>query len=87
MRRIVAGAGAKFNSDVFWRRTALVCTRRQHTMNLFVWPEASEAGPVLETRAIRGFHVRHWVRGDMSYWAVSDVNDTELDQFVHALQQ
>jgi len=56
-------------------------------MNLFVWPEASEAGPVLETRAIRGFHVRHWVRGDMSYWAVSDVNDTELDQFVHALQQ
>jgi hypothetical protein len=23
----------------------------------------------------------------MSYWAVSDVNDTDLDQFVHALQQ
>jgi hypothetical protein len=22
----------------------------------------------------------------MSYWAVSDVNDAELDQFVHALQ-
>jgi anti-sigma factor RsiW len=31
--------------------------------------------------------VRHWTHAGMSYWAVSDVNDTDLDQFVHALQQ
>jgi anti-sigma factor RsiW len=30
--------------------------------------------------------VRHWTDGSMSYWAVSDVNDADLDQFVHALQ-
>jgi anti-sigma factor RsiW len=66
---------------------ALVYTRGQHTINLFVWPEASDAGRSLETRAIRGFHVRHWTRGGMSYWAVSDLNDAELDQFVHLLEQ
>jgi anti-sigma factor RsiW len=31
--------------------------------------------------------VRHWTYGGMSYWAVSDVNDADLDQFVRALQQ
>jgi anti-sigma factor RsiW len=66
---------------------ALVYTRGQHTINVFEWPESSGAVGSSEARAIRGFHVRHWTRGGMSWWAVSDVNDAELDQFVHALQQ
>jgi anti-sigma factor RsiW len=66
---------------------ALVYTRGQHTINVFVWPEASGAVRSSDARAIRGFHVRHWSRAGMSYWAVSDVNDADLDQFVHALQQ
>ena len=66
---------------------ALVYTRGQHTINVFVWPEASDAVSSSDARVIRGFHVRHWVRQGTSYWAVSDVNDAELEQFVHALQQ
>jgi anti-sigma factor RsiW len=66
---------------------ALVYTRGQHTINVFVWPEASDAVRSPDARAIRGFHVRHWTHAGMSYWAVSDVNDADLDQFVHALQQ
>jgi anti-sigma factor RsiW len=66
---------------------ALVYTRRQHTINVFVWPEASDAVRPPDARAIRGFHVRHWTRGSMSYWAVSDVNDADLDQFVKLLAQ
>jgi len=38
-------------------------------------------------RAVRGFRVRHWARGGMSFWAVSDLNDAELDQFTGALQR
>jgi anti-sigma factor (TIGR02949 family) len=66
---------------------ALIYTRGQHTINVFVWPEASDADGSSTARAIRGFHVRHWTRAGMSYWAASDLNDVELDQFVHALQQ
>jgi anti-sigma factor RsiW len=66
---------------------ALVYTRGQHTINVFVWPEGSGTIPSVDARAIRGFHVRHWTRSGMAYWAVSDVNDADLDQFVHALQQ
>ena len=66
---------------------ALVYMRGQHTINVFVWPDASDATRPPDARTIRGFHVRHWTHEGMSYWAVSDVNDAELDQFVHALQQ
>jgi anti-sigma factor RsiW len=65
---------------------ALVYMSGQHTINVFVWPEASDTVRSPAARALRGFHVRHWTAGGMSYWAVSDVNDAELDQFVHALQ-
>jgi anti-sigma factor RsiW len=30
--------------------------------------------------------VRHWIRNGMSFWAVSDLNDAELSEFVRALQ-
>jgi anti-sigma factor RsiW len=65
---------------------ALVYKRAQHTINLFVWPEEpANVGPS-GARSIRGFHVRHWTHAGMSFWAVSDLNDTELDQFARALQ-
>jgi len=64
---------------------ALVYQRQKHTINVFVWP-ASGGTPVVLERAVRGFHVRHWIRDGMAYWAVSDLNDVELTEFVRALQ-
>ena len=64
---------------------ALVYQRRQHTINLFIWPES--AGKATEDlRPVRGFQLRHWSRGGMSFWAVSDLNDVELAEFERALQ-
>jgi anti-sigma factor RsiW len=65
---------------------ALVYHRRQHTINVFVWPAADTGEAPTDTRALRGFQVRHWTRGGMAFWAVSDLNDIELNQFVHALE-
>jgi len=66
---------------------ALVYARGPHTINLFVWPEESTGASSMNGRSIRGFHVRHWARGGLSFWAVSDLNDVELDPFARALQQ
>jgi anti-sigma factor RsiW len=65
---------------------ALVYQRRQHVINVFVSPSAGTAsrGPAAES--MRGFHVRRWTSGGMSFLAVSDLNDAELDQFVTALR-
>jgi anti-sigma factor RsiW len=64
---------------------ALVFQRRQHTINLFIWPESTGTVPD-DVRSLRGFQLRHWSRGGMSWWAVSDLNDAELADFERALQ-
>ncbi len=65
---------------------ALVYRRQKHTINVFVSPQQDGAPPTIEQQSIRGFHVRHWTRGGMSFWAVSDLNDAELNEFTRALQ-
>jgi len=64
---------------------ALVYQRRQHTINLFIWPESTGTSSD-DVRAIRGFQLRHWSHDGMSFWAVSDLNDAELADFERALQ-
>ena len=65
---------------------ALVYQRRQHTINVFISTDGTTSGRPTEDRSVRGFHVRHWTHGDMAFWAVSDVNDAELSEFVRAFQ-
>ena len=66
---------------------ALVYERRKHVINLFVWPSANdaEADPKMATR--QGYHVFHWVRSGLTYWAVSDLNSEELGDFVQAVRE
>jgi anti-sigma factor RsiW len=65
---------------------ALVYQRRQHVINLFVAPAAAAATRGPAAGSIRGFHVRRWTSGGMSFMAVSDLNEAEMEQFVTALQ-
>ena len=65
---------------------ALVYLRRQHTINVFVSRERGPALASIQVRSVRGFHVHHWMRDGMSFWAVSDLNDAELTEFVRALR-
>jgi len=59
---------------------ALVYGRRAHIINLFVWPSAAPGRDTAETR--NGYHLRNWSAGGMTFWAVSDMNQSELGQFV-----
>jgi len=65
---------------------ALVYQRQKHTINVFVSPDGGTQASSIAARSIRGFHVRHWSRDGMAFWAVSDLNDAELTQFARALQ-
>ena len=62
---------------------ALVYRRNQHVINLFVRPSFSSvpADSGTETLTRQGYHLRHWTQAGMSYWAVSDLNEAELQQF------
>jgi len=34
---------------------------------------------------VHGFNVRHWTEGGLDFWAVSDINAGELDEFCQKL--
>jgi anti-sigma factor RsiW len=64
---------------------ALVYKRHQHTINLFLWPApGSDSSP--HTITIKGFNVVHWTQSHMAYWAVSDLNADELNEFARDLE-
>lgn len=66
---------------------ALVYGRRQHMINVFLWPaeRGSAGGPSTRTR--QGYHELHWTSGDYTYWVVSDLGLAELQDFVQLLRQ
>jgi anti-sigma factor RsiW len=59
---------------------ALVYHRRLHIINLFIWPTASGATETQE-EARRGYHIIKWTRQGMAFYAVSDVNASDLKEF------
>jgi mycothiol system anti-sigma-R factor len=60
---------------------ALVYQRRKHFINLFIWPATPDASKTQKAVARQGYHLLHWVDADFNYWAVSDVNASELQTF------
>jgi len=65
---------------------AMVYQRGQHPINLFVWPATGSANST-ETVAVRqGYNLVRWTNGGMTYWAVSELNLPELQQFAQLLR-
>ena len=64
---------------------AIVYRRRQHVLNLFVWPASrSDAAP--RSLTDRGYRVTSWAQGGLEYRLVSDVPQAEVDQLVSLLR-
>jgi anti-sigma factor RsiW len=63
---------------------ALVYQRRKHFINLFIWPSGSNSGQ--KTMMRQGYNLFHWAQAGMTYWAVSDLNSSELQEFAKLIQ-
>ena len=66
---------------------ALIYQRRKHFINLFVWPAAPDETRTPKTITRQGYQLLHWVESDLNYWAVSDVNEKELQEFKQLFEQ
>ena len=60
---------------------ALVYRRHQHPINLLISPAPGRADSAPQAMTRRGYNLIQWTQGEMSYWAVSDLNAGELSQF------
>jgi anti-sigma factor RsiW len=65
---------------------ALIYKRRQHTINLFLWPSPN-SNSTAQTLTIKGFSIVHWTQAHMAYWAISDLNAAELSEFARDLKR
>lgn len=65
---------------------ALIYHHRQHFINLFIWPSTHGSDIGEKTVMHQGYNLIHWIKSDMSYWAVSDLNYSELQEFVQLVQ-
>jgi anti-sigma factor RsiW len=65
---------------------AVVYRRRQHAINLFIWPEAGAAGTDGRS-AHDGYNLEGWSEAGLNFLAVSEIPADELDQFVQAVRR
>ena len=66
---------------------ALIYQRRQHRINVFVWPASGHAVPVDRAMTVNRYNVLGWSAGAMHFWAVSDLNAPELEELKSRLLQ
>ena len=60
---------------------ALVFHRRQHAINLFIWP-ANERASEPRQSARNGYHVLSWSQTGLNFLAISEIPADELQHFV-----
>jgi anti-sigma factor RsiW len=65
---------------------ALVYQRRKHSINLFIWPSPGGTQTAPRTVTSQGYHLVQWTQSGMLYWAVSDLNERELQDFVNLIK-
>jgi anti-sigma factor RsiW len=76
------------------RVAVLVYKRHQHVINLFIWPSTAgvtrsgdHATTSVSTMSRQGYNLEHWKQGELEYWAVSDLNLPELQQFAKLVRE
>jgi anti-sigma factor RsiW len=60
---------------------ALIYQRRQHAINLIVWPAETMSGAAARQTARDGFHVEMWTANGFHFAAVSEIPAAELADF------
>jgi anti-sigma factor RsiW len=65
---------------------AIVYQRRQHIINLLVYPSKNEPETENKTFSLQGYNLVYWKKSGMTFWAISDLNSTDLQEFSNLLK-
>jgi anti-sigma factor RsiW len=65
---------------------ALIYRRRQHVINLYVWPGAAGTISARSLAPRQGYNMMEWSRAGFHFWAISDVNPQDLSAFARLLE-
>jgi anti-sigma factor RsiW len=65
---------------------SIVYRRHTHVINLFVAQAAASAHQQAKTETMQGFNIQRWSAQGLEFFAVSDLNADELQEFVEKFQ-
>jgi anti-sigma factor RsiW len=65
----------------------LVYRRREHVIDLYVWPDAGRSDRAPAGGSHSGYNYLRWGRDNMAFWAVSDLDPSELIAFAGLLRR
>ena len=65
---------------------ALIYRRREHFINVFVWPNHAGSNSTQPIESRQGYNIVGWSRGGFQCWAVSDIGRSDLAEFVRLLE-
>jgi mycothiol system anti-sigma-R factor len=65
---------------------ALIYQRRNHFINVFVWPTPTGPDSTQSIESRQGYNIVRWTRGGFQCWAVSDVGASDLAGFVRLFE-
>lgn len=76
-------AGGRLDLIDGHRVAALVYRRRDHPVNVFIWPCEN---PGSAEGTLEGYHYLHWVQDGRCWWMVSDVNAEDMHTLADLLR-
>jgi anti-sigma factor RsiW len=65
---------------------ALIYQRREHFINVFVWPNLTRSNSTQPIESRQGYNIVGWSRGGFQCWAVSDIGPSDLAEFVRLFE-
>jgi anti-sigma factor RsiW len=80
-------AGGRLDYIDHHKVAALIYRRRLHVINLFVWPSTTSFNLGSGKQTVTGYNVVHWRSDGMEWWAISDLNTAELEEFARQMQK
>jgi anti-sigma factor RsiW len=66
---------------------AIVYSRREHLINLFIWPDSGSEPGDMQQVTRQGYHLVHWTKAGMNHWLVSDLDPMELKELAKRLRE
>ena len=78
--------GARLDSVAGRKVAVLVYQHELHVINVYVWPAPATADTRVNRTSRQGYNMLYWTKSGLTWWAISDLNSTELDQFATLLR-